>query len=86
MEYTIPDISKFESSRQEREVAARFTRFVRAEDNPNENGPRVWLEVDGQGFELAAFPEDNHHAEWFCWMLAKALIKVQYKRRKDGGL
>lgn len=85
MNQRIPYIAQFDSTREEQEIARQFTRFVSDEDSPS-NEPQVWLVVEQQSFQITPIPEDDRHAQWFCWMLAKALIKVQNKRKRSGGL
>lgn len=86
MNYQIPDLTQFLSTKEEQDIAAQFTRYVPSSERANSDAPTAWLVVENQYFRLYPDSEDDRHAQWFCWMLAKALIRVQQKRDRSGGL
>lgn len=79
--WELPDISQFSSTEEEAEWARKCTAIKKTD-----NGLWRPLLVVGARSWGVAYADSKAEAEWFCWQLSKALIKVARGDVPDSGV
>ena len=84
MRYEKPDIlSSFSDAEEhgptdaEVKFAERWTRIRTIVVEDVQDAHTAWLVVGGQQFCLNRYSDTAAEASWTCWLLAKALLKIQ---------
>lgn len=71
------DLSSFEPSPAEQRLADAYTRIQSCAVQDLPSAHTAWFVVGNQSFLIGKCYETAEEASWMCWMLAKALGKVQ---------
>lgn len=90
MNYKSPDLSRFINTplkgasvpkKDEIDAADRFTKIRHTEVDDYPDSHTSHLVVGNQYFQLAGVSDTEEGASWHCWMLAKAMLRVERQAR-----
>lgn len=72
MDFKIPDLSHFSATDREMAIASQYTRITQ-----DDHEVQPWLVVGNQSLRIGGGEETTLSAAWACWMLAKAIQKIE---------